>query len=68
VHGFRCDDNIHVCRRIALYTLQMRTAPNAKCQRVLVLGLWLAVVVTLVVSTIATDWRLVGPISLSVDS
>ena len=30
VHGFRCYDN-----------LQMHVAPNAKCQRVLVLALWL---------------------------
>ena len=39
MHGFRCCDNTHVCK---LYTLQMRIAPNAKCERlrVLVLALY----------------------------
>jgi len=38
VHGFRCCDNMHICKP---YPLQMRIAPSAKCQRVLVLALWL---------------------------
>ena len=39
LHGFHCYDNIHVhvCKLIA-FTLQMRIALNAKCQRVLVLA------------------------------
>ena len=45
VHWFRCYDNIHVCKLTALYTLQMRIASNAKCQRVLVLALCLLDVV-----------------------
>jgi len=42
VHGFSCYDNIHACKlKLQPYTLQMRIAPNAKCQRVLVLAFWL---------------------------
>ena len=37
VHGFRCYDNMHVRKLTAC--LQMRIAPNAKCQLVLVLAL-----------------------------
>ena len=40
VHGYRCYDNVHACKLIS-FTLQMRIAPNAKCQRLLVLVLWL---------------------------
>ena len=40
VHGFRCYDSIRICKLIALYILQMRIAPNAKCQLLLVLVLY----------------------------
>jgi len=35
-------DSIHVCKLIALYTVNAYSA-NAKCQRVLVLALWLVI-------------------------
>ena len=38
VHGFRCYDNIHACKLIALYAAN---AYSAKCQQVLVLALGL---------------------------
>jgi len=47
VDGFRCYDNTNVCKLLSLFIviytciLPMRIAPNAKCQRVLVLALWL---------------------------
>ena len=39
MHGFRCYDSIHVCKLITLKS--NANSPNAKCQRVLVLALWL---------------------------
>jgi len=43
VHGFRCYDNTHLCKLIALYTANAYSF--SKCQRVLVYSLcgWLAV-------------------------
>jgi len=40
VRGFLCYDNTYVCKLIALYTANAYS-PNAKCQPVPVLALWL---------------------------
>jgi len=43
LHGLCCYDNICVRKLVALYTVQMRIAPNGKSQCVLVFVLWLVV-------------------------
>jgi len=39
----------YVCKHVALH-IKMRIAPNAKCQRVLVLALWLVMIIVFCVS------------------
>jgi len=69
VHGFRCYDNIHENTYVSLYpyALQMRVAPIAKCQRVLVLALWLVIIINAKIIAILSRENASGALLSAVD-